>query len=185
MLQLIFTVMMLAMLPIMGMCVSLKNVTRQCGANPPGIITLYAVRAAEVTSIPDATYNTISGDLVMASGKKFAVWEFSEESGKLEEKAIGEIDGRSYDCMLDIFIPGVDATNDFMFDNALNDRFILISKDGSGNLRIHGEVGRGMRMEVCEFTTGDKPETRRGTTLQFKRNFGHKSYFYTGAIASL
>jgi hypothetical protein len=181
---LLMSLMFLALFPF-GMCVSLKNITRGCGANSPGIIAAYIIRASEVTAIPTAVYNTVSTNITLASGKGFALWEFSEESGKLEEKAIGEIDGRSFDSTIDIFIPGVDATQDYMYDNGINDRFILITKDGTGNFRITGEVGRGLRMEVCEFTSGDKPETRRGTTLQFKRNFSHKSYFYTGAITTL
>jgi hypothetical protein len=183
---------MQSLIPMLGLlclitigCVSLSNVSRGCAPNVPGLFKLYLIRVDEVDTIPAAVYQTISTNLTLAAGKAFAVWEFTEETAKVDENAVGEADGKSFEDMIDFFIPGDDATKAYQFSQMLNDRFIAITKDGNGNIKIHGDLDRPMRLETQSFTTGAANADRKGTSFQLKCNASHKAYWYTGTITTL
>jgi hypothetical protein len=182
----------LSLVPLLGMlflvaigCVSLANVSRGCEPNVPGLFKLYLIRVDEVTTIPAAVYQTISTNLTLVSGKGFSVWEFTEETAKVDENAVGEADGKSFEDLIDFFIPGDDATKAYQFSQMLNDRFIAITKDGNNNIKIHGDLDRPMRLETQNFTTGAANADRKGTAFQLKCNASHKAYWYTGTITTL
>jgi hypothetical protein len=166
-------------------CISLANVSRECEPNVPGLFKLYLIRSDEVTAIPAAVYQSITTALTLGAGKGFSVWEFTEETAKFDENAVGEADGKSFEKMIDFFIPGDNATKAYQFSSMLNDRFIAITKDGNGNIKIHGDLDRPMRLEKQDFTTGAANADRKGTAFQLKCNSSHKSYWYTSTIVSL
>jgi len=167
------------------MCVSLGNITEEenCGPNPGGETELYVARRKDVASIPAVAADgvTVSGNIVMKTGKGFAKWDTLIDNSELSHKTVGEVGSQSVEQSLEVYIPRARASIDAEIQKAMNGSFIVISVDAQGQKRISGNLLRPMTL-MHEYKGGKKNTDKRGTTLTFSSGAGHVPFFYTGAI---
>jgi hypothetical protein len=161
--------------------ISLKNITRQCGANPAGILKLYISYAEDVDTIPDPIYNEVMDDIVMAIGKRFKTFTASEQSAFFNEQVKGDTDGKYCEWELSLFIPGDSEALAYMVQQMVHKRFVIIYKDLSDNHRILGSPENPLKFSFTS-TTGDSATSKNGYVFTFSGRESRKAYFYTGSI---
>ena len=125
---------------------------------------------------------TLTGELVMKTGKRMFELYTTEDSAKLELNPIGEEAGKGIAMVLNVFAPGL-AAKILGFINAVkNEDLVLIVPDNEGQYFLFGCALRSAKFTGGDGTgTGSTTEGRRGVAMSFTY---HSSQLldYTGAI---
>lgn len=137
---------------------------------------------------------SLTGDFVCKSTKRFYEIYCTRGTGKLDDNAVGERDGKSREIMVDLFIPGAVKEVEAFKRKIQNTPVVVIVSDTDGNYRVLGVVALGAEgaevvslampayLESAAGTTGAAGTDRRGTTFQFKAEAPHAALFYGGTI---
>lgn len=164
-------------------CVSITNLldADNCGANPGGLVALYVIRKQDAVSIPDAdATNTITDAITLVTGKKWAKWEFEQDSASIEEKGTGDSSSQSFSVEIPFNISGSTPAIDTILSGAINGKFLVITEDNLGQMRLFGNEKRALKLDQ-EYTTGLKPTDKNQHKNKFSGDgFRHKGYFYDG-----
>ena len=166
-------------------CVAVGNITSQdCGANPGGTVNLWVARRRDVATIPPpgADGVTIAQPITMKTGKAFAKWEFTQDTGELTHKSVGDAGNKSVTKEVTTYVPRGNAQVDAEINKAINGDFIIIVEDGLGQKRIGGNLLRGMIFDH-DYKSGKKGTDKNGTDFKFLgEGFSHVPYYYDAAI---
>lgn len=173
----------------MGACSSVKNVVANtCGSNPGGQRKLYVIASRDVVSIPDVAVAgelTIEDDIVLASGKKFAVWDFAKNTAEGSYNLTGNQGNQSWNQGIEFQQNGSDPVADAVINAAANGEFICLLADGLGQVRLYGEIDNPL-MFVADYKSGKKGGDPNVKTSKFTgEGFADMPKYYTGAISVL
>lgn len=170
----------------------LGNVQFNRGAlNPAGTKTIiYFALHSDVQTFPtlpdgsgafDANA-TIDTAFVMKTGKRFWEMYITLETGKIEQKLVGERDGKSYEVMISGNYPDMDPTVVGFLKACANENLAVVVKDQKGRLWAIG-YDRDVPAEVTvgDGTTGEKIADRKGVSVTF-RGIGDGLYLYDAAV---
>jgi hypothetical protein len=170
---------------MLGVCVSVDDIDEEddCGPNAGGMTDFYIARRSDILSIPavGADGVTISTDIVMKSGKKFAKWSNEIDFHDLNWKTEGDAGSQTITQELNIYISRFKAATDKEFNNAINGKFIVISVDPNGTKRIGGNLLRPLTLNF-DAKSGKKNTDKKGTDIKATAGTGHVPFYYTGVI---
>lgn len=157
-----------------------------CDSNAPGLTNIYVARVADIVSIPapDANTHTISADIVLASGKQFFEFSFTEGTGKHMEAPEGELDARSWSESLQLYIPKDRERVTYIANNMLGGKYIAVRRDNNGLIKVVGSLTNPLRLQDATLDTGAGGADKNGRQFELKMypNAPHAAYEYTGAI---
>lgn len=77
-------------------------------------------------------------DLTLKNGKAFKKLYFTPNTGKLEEKIVGEEDGKSFEVMTEFSIPKLNKLSQELLSFVANGSFILVVKTSNNQLLVVG-----------------------------------------------
>ena len=162
------------------------------GQNMAGIaqVVYYAAWEDVATwpTLPDAPLTieengTLTGEIVMASGKQMHEIYVTDDTGEFEIEPVGEVDGKSFITHLRFFNPGLKAKLLGFLNYAKNENLVFIVKDNDGQLYLMGDMTRPATYVGAPDGSGTGKETagRRGISMEFQYKCANV-YTYTGAI---
>jgi hypothetical protein len=125
---------------------------------------------------------TISQNIRMLPYKKFYELYITPETGKLTDKLIGELDGMSFENVVDLFHPGTSPQILGLIQWAKNSDLIILFPEIDGKVRVIGHKGYPAKMSVGDVTTGQKAADRKGATMSFRSVRKGPSPIFTGKI---
>jgi len=125
----------------------------------------------------------LTGDITMKAGKRMFSMYITDDTGEFQIESVGEIDGKSYVCHLNLFHPGLQKKI-LGFINAIkNENLFFIVPDAEGQYYIMGDE---LRPAVFSGSpegngTGKATSDRKGMSCEFiyKTN---GVYIYTGNV---
>lgn len=178
----------------------LVDFNKSCGANPSGTgleILFAKISDFETIAVPTDTPSahadlvTISANHVFKTGKGFAKLKITDETGEVQSNAVGEKDGRSFEHMVNGFVPNNDKTNAGLLSKMAScDWLFLVPEMGENNQVVYRQIGSRFRgafnAEANNYTTGVASADRRGTSFTFKAT-GQPTHapYYEGEITLL
>ena len=155
--------------------------------NPGGLTDLHVIRRRDIETFPEpgADKVTVSTAIVPKTGCGFAKWEFAQDSGEVNHKSGGDAGNQSITHEVNVYVPRGSASTDAVIQAALNGDFVIIGRDSNGNLRVCGDLRRGVKFEH-DYKSGKKGGDKNGTDFKFSgEGFTHVPYYYTAAIPLL
>lgn len=111
---------------------------------------------------------TISGNIIMKTGKVFKKIYVTLETGKLDHESQGEIDGMSFLNKVEFLVPGSKALALGLAQWAKNSSLILLIQEQDGTARMLGHSLYPAKMISAPGTTGQKTADRKATTFTFQ-----------------
>lgn len=174
----------------------LKTLTDQCGKkNPSGIKTLmYLADASDITNKPKlksemTPAGTAPGDGVTigeafttAVGAGFYPYKIIPMSGKVDDNAVGEIGGKTWESSFEFKIRGTDAEVLEFAANTVNCCLIGIAIEKSGQRRVLGDIEDHAWIESAVATTGMAATDLRGVTFTLKSVQGNPAPIYDAEL---
>ena len=166
--------------------------------NLAGLIgELYVCPVEDVASVPALTAAAslvTAGDITLDSGKKFSRVYFTDETGKVEVKSVGERDGKGRETMLTVRYPklGIDLEN--FIRQAQNTPVIVIFKMANTGKKYLMGVSQfditsttlvtdiPAYFETGDSSSGEKRPDQNGALLGWKFTSNHGPIEYNGAI---
>jgi hypothetical protein len=139
----------------------------------PGIPTTPATLTEEVTVADDFEFNT---------GKKFLKIYSTLDTGKIDDKSVGEFDGKSFEHSFEFFFPGTIGEALALIRKMNNTNMVFIASEANGQKRIIGSPAFPAKMSMSDVTTGQKTADRKGTTIKVESRGVTPALIYTGAI---
>lgn len=138
----------------------------------------------------DADGVTITGDIVLATNKKWIQIYHTRGTGKIDSNSVGERDGKSFENICEFNFPGGEKAVVAHNKQVLNTPGLYIGKDTDGNYRLLGVsvINGAVSFEMPAYTesivatTGAASADKRGTTYQAKSEAPHEALYYEGAI---
>jgi hypothetical protein len=166
--------------------------------NLAGLIgELYLVPAEDVTTIPALTAansGVTAGDIVLAAGKKFSRVYFTDETGKVEVKPVGERDGKGFETLITARYPKLGtALYDFLRQVRNTPVVIIFKMANDGKKYLMGisqfdiastALSKDIPayFETGDATSGEKRPDQNGALLGWKFTSNHGPIEYGGAI---
>lgn len=164
-------------------CDALSAIARICEQHSLGISqSMDIAEACDILTMPavDADTNTISGDIVLKTGKQWFNWKIGGNA-EYNFNSIGSAGNQSFENVLTTFLPLVRDEISHLLNTVLNGEFIIRFSDVGGQYRLMGnEFSPAMINEggVQGVVSGES----NGTTITFG-NKGLIAYNYTGAVS--
>jgi len=137
---------------------------------------------------------TITGDILLLANKQWFRIYHTRGTGKIEDKLVGEADGKSFENLCEFKFPG-DTTELVSFKRQVkNTPLAVIGRDAQGHQRILGisiiqvdgddvlTLDAPAYIEQADGTTGSKGSDAKGHTFQVKNSANHPPLFYEGVI---
>jgi hypothetical protein len=164
--------------------------TAECGAkSTPGVKSkLYLVCACDIDTFPARLATTgvgdtvtLSGNITLKAGKKFAEIDIISETGQIKHTAGGSITSKAFSNSFDFKVMK-DIGSDEWFDNHLNGCFVGIVVEKDGSKRVFGEPDMPARIEAAEGSTGDDVSSEKSWIAQILDKTGRVAPYYTGTI---
>jgi len=155
---------------------------KKCGANPSGTgLEILFAKISDFDTIATPTENpelpedlvTITGNHTFKAGKGFSKIKITDETGEVQSNAVGEKDGRSFEHMVNGFVPNNDKRNAGLLSMLGScDWLFLVPEMGENNQVVYRQIGSQFRgaynTEANNYTTGVASADRRGTQFTFK-----------------
>lgn len=176
---------------------TLKNITRadknlRNKGNMGGLIDkIYVATVDDVKNLhlPDTEASdrpmVITQDIEMQSGKKFAVWYFTQGTGKFSSALVGETDGKSQEPSAEFSIPKYDEVSQTQITTMQNEDAILIVVLASGDKVILGTEEIPAKLLEGGGDSGSAFPDKNATRFMFKASSRFGAYFYEGSIDGL
>ena len=149
---------------------------------------LYLVCACDVTTFPGylATTGvgdsiTLDGNIVLATGKKFAEIDITMSTGEITHTAVGVRGSKNYTNKFDFECVKSIAADEWFNQNP-NGCFIGIVKQKDGQMRVFGTPDMPAFMEAAEGKTGKANGDAANWIASIMDETGVVSPFYTGTI---
>jgi len=166
--------------------------------NLAGIIgEIDIVPVADVDTIPALTAATslvTAGDIVLDAGKAWKRLYFTDETGKVEIKSVGERDGKGVECILSVRYPKLSTALLDWIRNVQNTPCLVAFKMANSGKRyvlgltqfdvaataITADIP--VYFETGEASTGEKRADQNGALLTWKFTSHHGPVEYNGAM---
>lgn len=160
---------------------------------------LYFVPIEDIDFTTPPTLNadgvTITGNIVLKASKQWFKIYHTVGTGKIEDKIVGERDGKSFENMCEFKFPG-DTKDLVAFKRQIkNTPIALLGRDAQGAYRVMGisivKATGGSDVLVLDYpayieqadgTTGAQSADAKGHTFQVKCAANHPPLFYEGTI---
>lgn len=125
----------------------------------------------------------LTGDLLMAEGKRMFEMYFTDDMGELKIEPVGESDGKSFIMRLTIFHPGLRARILGFINAAKNENLVFVVPDNNGEKFILGDALRPATFSGAPDGAGTGKETagRRGISMEFTYKTSNV-YSYAGTV---
>jgi hypothetical protein len=116
-----------------------------------------------------ALNGALTGDLVMAAGKKLYELYITDDTGEFRIEPVGEKDGKSFVLHLNLFHPGLHEAILGFINASKNENLVFIVPDNNGAKFIMGDALRPATFEGPGDGQGTGKETaaRRGIGMEF------------------
>tara|TARA_R110001599_G_scaffold332511_1_gene547996 strand:- start:38951 stop:39565 length:615 start_codon:yes stop_codon:yes gene_type:complete len=138
--------------------------------NMGGLISIRLVRAQDVVTFPLVIDGNVTDELVLAEGAAWVEWFCTSQSAGLKSKHSTGSEGDARDLELSFTI-GKDTTlKGTQLERSTDDTFIILYRDGNGQLKLFGSKERPVRFKF-EATTGQNNRALNGFDC---------SFFYSG-----
>lgn len=125
------------------------------------------------------------GDLVLKAGKKAFTFYSTDDTSELQINQVGEVDGISFEMVLNVFNPGLKKKLLGFIAAAKNENLFLIAQDMEGQYFLLGDAKRAAKMIPGDgIGTGKKTEDRKGANLRFRFST-NVPRIYIGDVAGL
>jgi len=164
-------------------CDALAAIARLCEQHALGISTsIDIIEACDIESMPapDADTNTISGDIVVKTGKQWYNWKIGGNA-EFNYNSVGSQGNQSFENILTPFLPLVRDAITHLLNQIVNGEFVIRFSDIGGEYRLLGtEFSPAMVAEGG--IQGVISAEANGTTITFN-NKGLIAYTYTGAVS--
>ncbi len=169
------------------------------GDNVAGLVgEIYICPQADIASLPAlalaTSLKTAAADIVCASTKKFSRLYFTDETGKVETKTVGERDSKGRETILSARYPKLGTElADFISDSQNTPSVIIYRQLNTGKLYLMGVTRLDKASTVLSkeipayFETGDsasgeKRADQNGALLSWKFTCAHDPIEYAGAV---
>lgn len=154
-----------------------KNLTN--GENMGGIVTKTIIfgKWDDVATWPTAPVAPADveengvwvGDVVMSASKRAFTMYATEDTGELALNAVGEMDGVSFEAILNLFHPGMQKKILGFMGAVKNEDLFFIVEDSEGQYYLIGDSNRPAKFVPGEGGgTGKETSARKGFNMQFK-----------------
>jgi hypothetical protein len=143
--------------------------------------TIYLARASEVSEWPVLpqssdqgasidTFNLLTGDLVMLTGKKLTSLYVTSETGEVKSELVGPLDGKSYKHSFEFQHPGTkEEVNGFSrFVKNMGLVMLIPDENRPEFYQVLGSKFRSAKMAKDDKTSGKKAEDFRASTFVFE-----------------
>jgi hypothetical protein len=144
-------------------------------------VETFPTQPVSPTTLAEAA--TLTGDLVMKSGKRLWEMYLTDDTGEYKMELVGEVDGHSYVNHLSLFHPGLqDKILGFM-RAAKNENLVFIVVDSDGQKYVMGDA---LRPAVLAGSpdgagTGKATAARKGISMEFTYKTNNQ-FVYKGNI---
>jgi hypothetical protein len=125
---------------------------------------------------------TISADFTFNTGGRFRKIYSTLDTGKIDDKSVGEFDGKSFEHVFEFFFPGSKAEALALIRKMNNTNMVFIASEANGQKRIIGSRAFPAKMSMSDVSTGQKTADRKGTTIKVESRGVTPAPIYTGAI---
>lgn len=143
------------------------------------ILTFPSLPAVPATLAEEVT---ISDPFVFKTGKKFLKVYSTLDTGKIDDKSVGEFDGKSFEHIFEFLFPGSRAEALALIRKMNNTNMVFIASEANGQKRIIGSLGFPAKMSLSDVTTGSKTADRKGTSIKVESRGVTPAPIYTGVI---
>ena len=125
---------------------------------------------------------TISESVVFYAGKKFLKLYSTMDTGRVLDKLVGELDGKSFEHSFEWFFPGTLDIAMALVSKFANSNMIFIATEADGKKRIIGSNKFPAKLDIADIDTGAKTSDRKGIKMKVVSRGITPAPIYTGAI---
>ncbi len=125
---------------------------------------------------------TIDDVFEFKTGKKFLKVYSTLDTGKVEDKSVGEFDGRSFEHSFEFVFPGSRAEAFALIRKMNNSNMVFIASEANGQKRVIGSLAFPAKMSMSDATTGQKTADRKQITIKVESRGVTPAPIYTAAI---
>ncbi len=139
-----------------------------------------------VPPIPAASLDemvTIDDNIVFFTGYKFHQMYSTLDTGRVQDKLVGETDGKSFESSFEWFFPGTLARALALITKFANSNMIFIAVEANGQNRIIGSRKFPAKLTLADVDTGGKTSDRKGVKLKVESRGNTPAPIYTGIIS--
>jgi hypothetical protein len=162
----------------------IPEIEDHCGANPAGLLAVYAVRTQAVLSIPRAVAGIISDDIVLRANITWSRIGFASESAGFEEKATLSGSGELFKQTVMLQVPKDSPEMVDYLNSVRQGTFALLIEEPDGGYRLVGHLDTPARL-IADTLIDAKGSGRNAHPFQFEAVSRERCPFYTGSIAGL
>ncbi len=126
---------------------------------------------------------TLTGDLVMKTGKRLFELYLTDDTGEFEIETVGELDGKSFVTHLRLFHPGLKKKILGFMSAIKNENLVIIVQDNDDQYYLMGDAVRPAIFTSAPDSAGTSRETagRRGMSMEFVYKTAN-IHVYSGSI---
>lgn len=160
------------------------------GDNDAGIASyIYLAKVKDVLNWPTlpptpttlAQKVTLTGNFEMKEGKRFYKLYCTRDKGDLNSDMVGEMDSKSAENKLKIFIPRTTPENIGFLEECKNTNVVAISVERDGSMRVIGSELLPAKLFTGKAGSGSKAGDAKGIDVEIS-SVGRIAPFYTGTI---
>ncbi|HEY3403884.1 MAG TPA: hypothetical protein VGK59_10885 [Ohtaekwangia sp.] len=171
----------------------------QGGDNVAGLVgEIYLCPVEDIATLPALTaassLKTAVANITCGAGKKFSRLYFTDETGKVETKSVGERDGKGRETILSCRYPKVgQALADFISDCQNTPSVLVYRQLNTGKLYLLGvtrldKTNTALSKELPAYfeagdsSSGEKRADQNGALLSWKFTCAHDPIEYAGTV---
>jgi len=125
---------------------------------------------------------TLTGDLVMKTGKRMFEMYLTDDTGEYKIESVGETDGKSFVAHLTLFHPGMQKRILGFINAAKNENLVFVVIDSDGQMYVMGDALRPAVFAAPDgMGTGKTTAARKGLSLEFTYKTTNV-FVYTGNV---
>ncbi len=164
----------------------LKNISRTAGnINLGGVIDLLVARKDEIESIPSPYAGVVSGQIVFkANSMGFVRWQVTQESVGIKSEDRTGREGSFKSNYIDFMIPRDRPDFRVMFDQSLEDEFIVVFRYSNSESKIFGSLQSPVRFSYSH-DSGKSYAAGNFITGRFYYDGPDNIFFYDGTPTSV
>lgn len=125
---------------------------------------------------------TISNGIGFYTGYKFHQIYSTLDTGRVQDKLVGEFDGKSFESSFEWYFPGTLAKALALISKFANSNMIFIATEANGQHRLIGSKSFPAKLSQADVDTGAKTSDRKGIRLKVESRGKTPAPIYTGVI---
>ena len=144
------------------------------------------IKNITVLPVPINTSNlnkvSISADIEVGVGKKFFKLYSTMDTGMVNSKMVGEVDGKSWENSFEFFFPGTREEALAIIATWANSNMLFIPVEADGQKRIIGNAKFPAKLMLADGSTGAKTADRKGIKLRVESRDVIPAPIYKGIV---